>query len=188
MAGKNASSTTTTTCFGALCCCCCAAVADLRARTRVRHLRYDDVSPWVLPSKYARVVKVYDGDTITLATFVGKRAYRFRCRLARIDAPEMRPTTKEGSERSRFAEKKAAIVARDALRELLLDRVVEIRDAGTEKYGRVLADIYLGKICASDWMLDQGLAVPYDGGSKGVVDWSTFPLERRKKGKGRKGK
>eukprot|EP00965_Chrysotila_dentata_P250020 6209213-Pleurochrysis_carterae.AAC.1 len=41
-----------------------------------------------------------------------------------------------------------------------------------EKYGRVLCDVSLRGVNASDWMLQRRLAVPYDGGKKEAVDWA----------------
>jgi endonuclease YncB( thermonuclease family) len=36
----------------------------------------------------------------------------------------------------------------------------------TEKYGRILADVYLGETNINKWMLEQHLAVEYNGGTK----------------------
>ena len=35
-----------------------------------------------------------------------------------------------------------------------------------EKYGRILADVYLGDLHINQWMLDNKHAIPYDGGTK----------------------
>ena len=35
-----------------------------------------------------------------------------------------------------------------------------------EKYGRLLADVYVDNIHVNQWMLDNKYAVPYDGGTK----------------------
>ena len=36
----------------------------------------------------------------------------------------------------------------------------------TEKYGRILADVYLADLCLNDWLIEQRYAVKYDGGKK----------------------
>jgi hypothetical protein len=42
----------------------------------------------------------------------------------------------------------------------------------TEKYGRLLADVYLEDLHLNAWMLEHNYAVPYDGGTKHrPVEW-----------------
>jgi endonuclease YncB( thermonuclease family) len=133
-----------------------------------------DTIPFVPPIGAGLVIKVYDGDTITIAArlpYPGSPLYRFPVRLSGIDSPELRGKSP--------AEKAAAVVARDALSAQVLGRVVELRNTGCEKYGRLLADVYLGASPAAAesgpqtplhinlWMLENGYAVPYDGGKKG---------------------
>ena len=114
----------------------------------------------------AKVVSVYDGDTITVAAKSSCTAppLLYKVRLARIDTPELR--TKDAEE------KRLAILARDALSEKILGKIVTLENVGLEKYGRVLADIsYRGEnIC--DWLLKEKYAKPYDGGTKDT-DWGS---------------
>lgn len=140
--------------------------------------------PFVPPVESGVVIKVYDGDTITVAAmpltpFCGIACaeaahagpmYRFAVRLRGIDAPELKG--------SGPAERAAAVAARDALAGLLLGRAVALRNRGAEKYGRLLADVYLPGAPASahdgaaadlfvnQWMLENRHAVAYDGGAK----------------------
>jgi len=130
--------------------------------------------PFVPPITRGFVIKVYDGDTITIAAqlpYPESPMYRFAVRLSNIDSPEIRGKSPE--------EKAAAIIARDALSARVLGRVVELRNTGCEKYGRLLADIYLPDesvpatgheppplLHINSWMLTNGYAVPYDGGKK----------------------
>jgi endonuclease YncB( thermonuclease family) len=44
--------------------------------------------------------------------------------------------------------------------------MVVLQNVGTEKYGRILADIYIENLHINQWMLDNKYAVPYDGGKK----------------------
>jgi len=104
------------------------------------------------------VLKVYDGDTITIVGRVDRRMYKFSVRLARIDAPEIR---------TKFVgEKRAAIRSRDALQSLVGRKVIELRGIKREKYGRVLAEVWFDGMNVNDWMLQQGYAVGYDGNAK----------------------
>jgi endonuclease YncB( thermonuclease family) len=44
-----------------------------------------------------------------------------------------------------------------------------LKNLKTEKYGRVLADVYLGDLHVNKWLLDNKYAVPYSGGKKTEV-------------------
>ena len=53
--------------------------------------------------------------------------------------------------------------------------MVELRNTDTDKYGRVLAEVWFEGTNLSDWLIDQGLAVPYDGGTKQPPeDWLEY--------------
>lgn len=121
-------------------------------------LTYANTTAFVPPIEMGKVVKVYDGDTITLATILFDVAYRFSVRLNGIDTPEI----KGGSAR----EKELAILARDELSKRILNKIVTLKNVTTEKYGRVLADVYLDDECINEWMIKLGHAKSYDGGRK----------------------
>jgi endonuclease YncB( thermonuclease family) len=124
-------------------------------------ITWNDTIPFVVPIKSGQVIKVYDGDTITVASklpFAGSPLYRFSVRLSGIDTPEMKGATPE--------ERSVAMSARDAVSELVLDKNVILRNVAMEKYGRVLADVYCGDIHINQWLIDQRFAVKYDGGTK----------------------
>ena len=83
----------------------------------------------------AKVVKVYDGDTITVDLDLGFdiTAKKTKLRLANIDAPELR-----GEDRP------AGIASRDRLRELILGKNVRVKTFKDKKgkYGRYIAVVY----------------------------------------------
>lgn len=84
---------------------------------------------------YAKVVGVYDGDTITVDLDLGFKMWvrGAKIRLYGINAPEVRgPTRHEG------------LVSRDYLRELILGRPVFIMTTRDKrgKYGRMLGTIF----------------------------------------------
>ena len=103
---------------------------------------------------------MYDGDTITVASKIlkGKDVYRFSVRLNGIDSPEIKGKSED--------EKMSAIVSRDKLSNLILNKVVRLEDVKTEKYGRILAEVYLDNLHINQWMLENKFAEPYDGGKK----------------------
>jgi len=130
-------------------------------------IQYADTVEFVPPIHKGIVVKVYDGDTITVAsrldTGFTATLYRFRVRLRGIDTAEIKGSSE--------AEKTKAKEARDALSAQIMGQEVVLRNVGNEKYGRVLADIYFREVHMNQWMLDRGYAQVYDGGTKSS-DWS----------------
>tara|TARA_B100000524_G_scaffold30010_1_gene14913 strand:+ start:5873 stop:6370 length:498 start_codon:yes stop_codon:yes gene_type:complete len=110
-----------------------------------------------------KVIKVYDGDTITISAKVqgdplGPTYYKWSVRFRGIDTPEIKGKTQD--------EKQAAIIARDALSNKILNKKILLKDVKYDKYGRLLADVYLDKLCLNKWMLDNKYGVAYDGGTK----------------------
>ena len=133
---------------------------------------YETTEKFIPPISYGKVVKVYDGDTITVATPLDNtRApiYHFSVRLRGIDSPEIRGK-----------EKAAATKSREALSEKIMNRMVFLQNIDTEKYGRVLADVFLEepgsgsseakKQSISEWMLKNHYGVAYTGGKKAGGD------------------
>jgi micrococcal nuclease len=151
--------------FKKLCCCIKrekkTVISYTESKKYLKNVEYRDTEAFVPPIVYGKVIKVYDGDTITVAAklpFKGSPLYRFSVRLHSIDSPEIKGDTPN--------EKALAIISRDSLHKLIYGRVIELRNTGKEKYGRLLADVYLQDLHVNKWMLDEKLAIPYDGGKK----------------------
>jgi endonuclease YncB( thermonuclease family) len=124
-------------------------------------IHWKDTTQFIPPVSYGQVIKVYDADTITIASKIdipNSPLYRFSIRLNGIDAPEIHGKNDD--------EKESAIYARDQLENLVLHRFVQLKNKKTEKYGRILADVYLGDLHINQWLLDEKLVVPYDGTTK----------------------
>ena len=119
------------------------------------------------------VIKVYDGDTITVASKLNRNSptYRWSIRILGVDCPEIKGKNEN--------EKKVAIIARNMLSDLILHKKVNLKNISYDKYGRVLCDVYYKKILISDWLLKKKLAVSYDGGTKKVPDnWEEYRNNR----------
>ena len=117
--------------------------------------------PFVPPITEGEVIHVYDGDTITIVSklpYDASPLYRFSVRLAGIDTAEIKGKTDR--------EKELAQEAKCALQKLILNKVVALKNLKTEKYGRVLADVYLGDLHVNQWLLDNKYAIQYSGGTK----------------------
>jgi micrococcal nuclease len=139
--------------------CCCPKKKNEAAY--LENINYKDTCPFIPPIIYGKVVKVYDGDTITIAAklpYKDSPIYRFSVRFAGIDSPEIKGET--------ATESLLAIKARDALHQLIFGKIIELRNTGKEKYGRILADVYLDDFHINKWLLDKKYAVKYDGGKK----------------------
>ena len=121
----------------------------------------NEIKPFIPPISSGFVVKVYDGDTITILSklpYKDSALYKFSVRLNGIDCPEIKGET--------LKEKQCAQLAKDELSKLILNKHVLLKDLKTEKYGRILAEVYLDDLHLNQYMLDKNLAVKYDGGTK----------------------
>jgi endonuclease YncB( thermonuclease family) len=124
-------------------------------------IKWEDTVPFTFPITGGQVIKVYDGDTITIASrlpYDGSPLYRLSVRLNGIDTPEIKGKTAD--------EKQVAKEARDALAGLIMNKQIRLENVESEKYGRILADVYLGYLHINQWLIDNRYAVAYDGGTK----------------------
>jgi len=99
----------------------------------------------------AKIIKVYDGDTVTAQIDLGfNMTFTEPLRILRIDAPEVRGEEKE-----------AGKFSRDRLRELVLGKEVTIKTRKDKKgkYGRYLAEVYIEGVNVSDWLVENNLAI-----------------------------
>jgi endonuclease YncB( thermonuclease family) len=137
-----------------------------------KDIRWEDTQEFVFPIAGGKVIKVYDADTITIAArlpYPESPLYRFAVRLNGIDTPEMKG--KDVSEE----EKEAAKVAREFVYKLVFQKKVRLENVQNEKYGRILADVYVGDIHLNKLLLDERYAVTYKGGTKQKpVSWSVY--------------
>ena len=134
-----------------------------------KNIEWKDTKPYIPPVNSGLVIKVYDGDTITIATQVynDKTLYRFSVRLNGIDCPEMKTNNNN--------EKTVAIMAKNRVTEMIYRKNITLKNVKKEKYGRLLADVYHNNICINNVLLKERLAVKYDGGTKIVPkDWIDF--------------
>jgi endonuclease YncB( thermonuclease family) len=141
-------------------------------------IKWEDTTAFTMPISGGQVIKVYDGDSITIAAHLPiekSPLFRFSVRLNGIDTPEIKGKNED--------EKEAAKAARDALSELILHKEIILKNVGTEKYGRILADVYLDDLCINDWLIKEHYAVKYDGGTKiPPTSWLKYRLSTFEKG------
>jgi endonuclease YncB( thermonuclease family) len=137
------------------------------------NIKWEDTVEFTFPIEGGRVIKVYDGDTITIASklpYNDSPLYRLSVRLNGIDAPEIKGKTED--------EKLAAKQTRNALAGLILNKYVTLKNIQSEKYGRILADVYFGDLHLNEWLIKNKYAVKYDGGTKkSPTSWLKYETE-----------
>ena len=128
------------------------------------------VKTFVPPITQGRVIKCYDGDTITIAAYLpykGSELYKFSVRINGIDCPEIKSKC--------VSEKDCAQIAKKYVEDKILHKMVRLENVSLEKYGRILADVYIDNISIGDYLIGHRLAVKYDGGTKKIPDnWMEY--------------
>ena len=113
-------------------------------------------------NKYtAKIVYIYDGDTIHCVFKEFGKLYKWNCRIMNVDTPELR--TKN------LKEKEMGYKVRDILHEKLLEKIVTIHTYEFDKYGRLLIDVELpdeNNKLLSTWLIENKYAYEYHGGTK----------------------
>lgn len=105
----------------------------------------------------AKVVDVYDGDTVTAILPLAQSFFKVKCRLLGIDAPELR----------RKITREAGLAAKVFLSKLILDKVVMMECGKWDKYGRLLCNITTEEgVNVNSECVAQGHAVEYFGGKR----------------------
>lgn len=145
-------------------------MGNILLKTRLRRRsdsRFENIR---LPGKIlpAKVLEVYDGDTITVGFRFNGGYWRSSVRLYGIDAPELRPRKSGRSIESLENERKAAIRSRDFLSDMILGKVVEVHvsSKNVDKYGRLLGAVFLKNKNVSERMLENNHARRYFGKKK----------------------
>ena len=115
----------------------------------------------VVQAVSALVTDAYDGDTLTVeAALWPDLTWEGSVRVVGVDSPEIRGLCE--------LEHAWAILARDYVRDLLIDETVFLTDVENDRYGgRVLAQVHLesGDNLA-DLLIANGLGRTYDGGAR----------------------
>lgn len=117
-----------------------------------------------------KLKSVTDGDTIRLETIdlgFSVQLHNKAVRINGIDTPESRINIKRYPERAK--EKELGLQAKQKLKDWLVGDIT-LRSYGTDKYGRVLGDIFCEKGNVAELLKKENLAVDYYGGTK-VKKW-----------------
>lgn len=136
---------------------------------------WDNTQPFIPPINKGKVIKVYDGDTITIVSKLNiyfnifnikKKYYRFNVRIRDIDCPEITSNNEY--------EKKLAKYIKYKLMDLLLNKSVKLKNIKIDKYGRLLADVNLNEINITEWLINNKYGVKYYGKKKENINWFNY--------------
>lgn len=122
--------------------------------------------------KKAKIISVYDADTVDAILCVRDRPYKFKIRINGIDTPEIRPP-KTMDNRELHVE--CGIKCREYLKSKILNKIVEIHCSEFDKYGRILGQIYIDDMNISDHLLCKKYAKKYEGKTK--IKWNLDDLQ-----------
>jgi len=113
----------------------------------------------------AEVTSIYDGDTfrVNIKDYPDLLGYRIGVRVSGIDTPEMRGKCIQEKDLARKAKQITVTALRGGTK-------IELRNMKRGKYFRIVADVYIDNESLSDKLINSGLAVKYNGGTK-TKDW-----------------
>jgi endonuclease YncB( thermonuclease family) len=99
-----------------------------------------------------KVISVYDGDTVSIVLNLplNNKLFKWNCRLARVDTPELRTKNKK--------EKEFGYEVRNKLREKILNNVLSVKCLEFDKYGRLLVELNTKddlKENINDWLINK---------------------------------
>lgn len=129
----------------------------------------NDIPFWSLKGKtlLCKVVSVYDGDTCNVVFMLNNEPVKMRMRMSGYDSPEMRNTSVPNYKNTNEYSK--ACNAKQALIDMVMNRMVLVECSGWDKYGRLLGNMYttgVQSIHVNQWMIGHGHGYVYNGGKK----------------------
>ena len=124
----------------------------------------------------AKIVYIYDGDTMHMVFHSYGKYYRWNCRIMGVDTPELRTKNK--------IEKQMGYKVKEIVEENFLNRIVKIHCYDFDKYGRLLVDIEMPKHVKnpdnnkmySEWLIQNNYGKSYDGGTKSKWEISSTQI------------
>lgn len=118
--------------------------------------------------KDAYICSVYDGDTCTAIIYINDTPIKINIRMNGYDCPEMKPSK---TKYDRDYEIIFANMAKEKLKNLILDKKVKLYSDGLDKYGRLLGTVFINNININDFMLKSGYGYKYHGSTKAQLEY-----------------
>lgn len=113
-----------------------------------------------------KYIENYDGDTLKVSLPGVHPVFgeRLPIRIRGVDTAEIRT--------SDSCEKVSALQAKKFVEKTLEgSKQIDLRNCGRGKYFRLVCDVYADRVSLSEKLLEQHLAVIYDGGTKDPYNW-----------------
>lgn len=116
---------------------------------------------------YARVIKVYDADTITILFEYNGNIVKYNIRISGIDAPELKSKMDKEKELSKQGQKYVS--------DLILNTIIKVKFGDFDKYGRIIGEVMIltsprsknfKEMNLSELLIEGGYVREYDGGHK----------------------
>ena len=110
---------------------------------------------------------IHDTDTISILFKYKDEIIKYNIRISGIDAPELNSKI--------LYEHELCIKGTEYLKKLILNKILKVKIKKTDKYGRLLADLYTldlypNNIYINKDLIDQGYCKEYNGKAK--TDWN----------------
>ena len=88
----------------------------------LNNIEYNNTITYIPNIQFAKVIKVYDGDTITIGTIIDNTNiyYRFTVRLKGIDCPEIKSKDTQ--------EQLCAQIAKETLHKLIYNQIIQLQN------------------------------------------------------------
>jgi endonuclease YncB( thermonuclease family) len=134
---------------------------------KLQSANYSDICDKIYNFNYAKVIKVYDGDTFTIAAYDNGVLTKFQVRLYGINCEELKDKN--------YINRQKAYAAKNYIEKTLLNKIINIEILNNkvingkkikEKYGRLLANVNIEGINPAAELIKQNLAKEYYGGTK----------------------
>ena len=133
---------------------------------RLESITWHNSKPFVPHFVEGKIIKCYDGDTVTIATVINDEVFRFNVRMLGYDCAEIRSKN--------LQEKQVARWAKEYITDMIYNKMVKvIKNEGYDKYGRLLLELEFNNFSINEVMKEKW-GVTYYGGHKDEVDWSKW--------------
>lgn len=118
----------------------------------------------------AKVIDIYDGDTITIVFIYKGILIKYRLRMEGYDSPELKPQLNCDN---RDLIVKCGNLSKKKLEDLILNKIVYIKfSTKNDKYGRLLGIVYFNGININQVMINEGYGKNYSGGKKETFSYT----------------
>ena len=118
---------------------------------RLQSLNLENCGQYLPTIEKAKVLKVVDGKTFIVGTYIDGSPYKFYFHLNNVNTPELHTNN----------EKEAAMILQIMMEELLSNQIVDLKIEKYDMCGGLIGDIMINKTYLSDWLLSRNLVLSF---------------------------